>query len=285
VWLFVLWSIVAGAICRTHAVRIARDESLSVGDGLAFSLGNLRSFLLAPLFAALGFGIFLGVTALAGAAGAVPYAGAFLSLVLHPLALVTGLLATLIAIGGVFGFPLMQAALATERNGVLDAVSRTFSYVFTRPVSYLVSVSLVTIVSIVITAFGGMFLVVTGRAMLFGASWNGQETAPFGPGGGMAKGMQFAASGGVLAWPSVPEGMDTATSLGMYVAWAFTALAILALNGFVLSYFVGGLTDTYFLLRREVDGIDDSEIYTEGAEASLGEPLPGEPSPPPARTS
>jgi hypothetical protein len=64
----------------------------------------------------------------------------------------------------------------------------------------------------------------------------------------------------------------------IYVSWGVTVLAALVVHGWVLSYFVGGLTDTYFLLRREVDGIDDGEVYTEGAEATLGEPVAGEPS-------
>jgi hypothetical protein len=65
--------------------------------------------------------------------------------------------------------------------------------------------------------------------------------------------------------------------MSVYVAWAFTAFAAILIHGYVLSYFVGGITDTYFLLRREVDGIDDGEVYAEDAQASLGEPLPGEP--------
>jgi hypothetical protein len=161
-------------------------------------------------------------------------------------------------------------------------VSRTFSYVFTRPVSYLVSVALVTIVSGVVAAFGTMFVALASRALIFGASWSSDPSAPSDAARSMAQGIGFAAQGGLLALPPVDK-LEGVAAVWVYVAWAFTALAVIAVNGFVLSYFVGGLTDTYFLLRREVDGIDDSEIYTEGAEASLGEPLPGEPAPPPAR--
>jgi hypothetical protein len=279
-WLLVLWSVVAGAIARVYAVRIARDESIGAFDGLAFSLSNLRAFLQAPLFVALAAGLFLGLAALAGAGSAIPGVGAFLEIVLHPLALVAGLIVVVMAAGGIFGFPIMQAALATERNGTLDAISRTFSYVFTKPVAYIVSVSIVTFVSTVISFFGAAFIGITQRAMMFGAGWNADPSAPIDAQRAIRDGIGLGASrDGVLGFPQVIEKLEGVPHLWIYVAWAFTVLASLAVNGWVLSYFVGGTTDTYFLLRREVDGIDDGEVYTEGAEATLGEPLAGEPAP------
>lgn len=283
-WMLVLWSLVAGAISRVYAVRIARDESIGAGDGLAFSISNLRAFLQAPLFVAAAAGFFLGLVALAGAGSAIPGVGPFLEIVLHPLALVAGLILTVIAAGGIFGFPVMQAALATEKNGTLDAISRTFSYVFTKPVAYIVSVSMVTLVSGVIMAFGGAFIGLTQRAMMFGAQWSADPSAPIDARRAIGDGIGFGASGdGVLGWPHVVERVQGLPHGWIYVAWAFTVLAALAVHGYVLSYFVGGLTDTYFLLRREVDGIDDGEVYTQGAEATLGEPLPGEPATPEAK--
>lgn len=277
VWMLVLWSVVAGAISRVYAVRIARDESIGAGQGLAFSIANLRAYLQAPLFVAAAAGFFLGLAALAGAASAIPGAGPFLEIVLHPLALVAGLVVLVIALGGIFGFPVMQAALATERNGTLDAISRTFSYVFTKPVAYLVSVVLVTVVAGVISAFGAAFLGIVERAMVFGASWASDPAAPIDAGRAIGAGINVGMqSGGVLGWPHTDK-FDGLPLVWVYVAWAFTALATIVVNGYVLSYFVGGLTDTYFLLRREVDGIDDTEVYVEGAEATLGEPLAGEP--------
>jgi hypothetical protein len=279
-WLLVLWSVVAGAIARVYAVRIARDESIGATDGLAFSFANLRAFLQAPLFVAAAAGLFLGLAALAGAGSAIPGVGAFLEILLHPLALVAGLIVVVMAAGGIFGFPIMQAALATERNGTLDAISRTFSYVFTKPVAYIASVSIVTLVSSVILAFGGAFIGITQRAMTFGAGWNADPSAPIDAERAIRDGTIFGASGdGVLGWPHVVEKLDGVPHVWIYVSWAFTVIAALAVHGWVLSYFVGGLTDTYFLLRREVDGIDDGEVYTEGAEATLGEPLAGEPAP------
>jgi hypothetical protein len=273
-WLLVLWSIVAGAVSRVYAVRIARDESIGAGDAVAFSVGNLASFVKAPLFVAAAAAFFFGLAALAGAGTAIPTAGAFLGVVLHPLALLAGLVVTIIAVGGIFGLPVMHAALATERNGALDAISRTFSYVFTRPVAYVVAVGIVAAVAAVIVQFGLAFVGLATRAMQFGGSWN-QDAV-----GALGSGATFALQpGGVMGWPhfSNPESVPLAAAVGVYVAWFVTAAAWTLINGFALAYFVGGLTDTYFLLRRDVDGIDDSEVYVEGETQSLGDPIVGEP--------
>jgi hypothetical protein len=281
VWLLALWTIVAGAIARVYAVRIARDESIGAGDALAFSLSNLAASVKAPLFAAAAAALALGVAALAGAGSAVPGAGPFLEILLHPLALLAGLFVVVVAVGGVFGLPVMQAALATERNGALDAISRTFSYVFTRPVAYVVSVGIVTVVAGVISQFGVAFISIATRAMQFGGSWNPDAMNAVGAGAGFA-----LSSNGVMGWPQIehPEAVAGTAIVGVYVAWAFTAAAWTLINGFVVSYFVGGLADTYFMLRREVDGIDDAEVYIEGEEASFGDPVVGEPVPPGAKS-
>lgn len=280
VFLLVLWSVVAGAISRVYAVRFARDESIGAGDGLAFSFGNLKAFLMAPLFVATAAALCLGVAALAGAGSAIPGAGPFLQIVLHPLAIVASLLALVLAIGGVFGLPMTQAALATERNGFLDAVSRTYSYVFTRPVSYVVCVGIVTGVAGVIAAFGNAFQLMTLRAMTFGASWAADSTAPIDAPRALFGGIAFGVTPeAALGWPQV-EKVSGLPLVWIYVAWAFSVLTAAIVNGFVLSYFVGGLTDTYFLLRRDVDGIDDSEVFVEGAHAKLSDPLPDEPARP-----
>lgn len=275
-WMLVLWSVIAGAIARIYAVRIARDESIGVRDALGFSFGNLKQYVLAPLFVAAAAVFFLGLAALAGALSAIPGLGPFVQVVAHPLALVAGLTVVVLAIGGLFGLPVMQAALAAERNGTLDAISRTFSYVFTRPVAYFLSAGLVSLVGGVIGRFGIAFIDVTTRALRFGAGWN---SASSGMDAERAIGLGAMAGKDDLAlfsWPHV-VGASGVTAVGFYVAWFMTALAAVAVHGYVLSYVLGGLTDIYFMLRRDVDGIDESEVYAEGAEPSLGSPVAGEP--------
>ena len=270
-WMLVLWALVAGAIARIYAVRIARDESIGVSDAYGFALRNLRQSVSAPLFVAAAAIFFFGLAALAGVLSAIPGLGPFVQVVAHPLALVAGLIVTVIAVGGLYGLPVMQAALATERNGTLDAISRTFSYVYTRPVLYAISAGIVTFVCGLIGMFGGAFLAMTTRAMQFGAGWNTDSSSAIDL-GSIAGRSEWA----LFGWPEARY-VSGVWAVAFYVAWIMTALAALLVNGFLVSYFIGGLTDIYFMLRKDVDGIDEGEVYVEGAEPSLGTPVAGEP--------
>lgn len=270
-----LWSVIGGALSRVHAKRIARDESEGVFDALVFSLGSLRGFLMAPLFVAAAAAFFIALNVLAGMAVSIPWAGPVLQLVLHPLALIGGAVITVIALGGVFGLPIMHAALVTERNGTLDAISRTFSYLFTRPVQFLAGCAVVFVISALLWQCGMWFLTITGETLLAGA-----RIVSGGEAGGaaaaqsaqavLAQGMQ---TGLALSWPTDVE-LATPQWLSFHVSWLFGYAARLLVQGAVLSYIVGGLTDVYFLLRGEVDGIEDSEIYVEDEGLSLGDPVP-----------
>ena len=136
VWFFLIWSFFAQAIHRIASLRIARDEGLSIGEALKFAASNWVTVLLAPVIIALTITFFFGCNALAGAVIAIPWVGQVLALILVPLTVISTLLILLVALGGVFGLPLIGAAAAWERNGSLDAISRAFSYLFARPLQF-----------------------------------------------------------------------------------------------------------------------------------------------------
>ncbi len=271
--LFLLWSIVGGALARMHAVRIARDESLPWDEGYAFAFANLRSFVGAPAFVAVVALLLFGATALAGLASTAPAVGPALQAVLQPLAFVSGLFFTILLAGGVFGLPILHAAVATERNGLLDAVSRLYSYVFTRPVAFVAG-------GVLVFAFGGLLAqfadwftkLATIDIMNFGAQRDVATQR------GLAIGYAAARQFGL---PRVPEGSPPISDAAMWVSFAWSALVNLLVRGFVLSYVVGGFTDLYSHLREEVDGTPRSEVYLGDEPApELGEPLAGEPAAP-----
>jgi len=268
--LLLVWSIIGGALARVHAVRIARDRSIRWDDAYAFSFANLRAFVQAPLFVLLAVVLFFALEAAAGAAIAIPWAGPVLQIVLQPAAFVAGLLVTIMVLGGVFGFPLLQSAIAVERNGTLDAVSRTYSYAFTRPVLYIAGGALVFAVGGIIAAVGGWFVeAVTLRGLVLGASWSADAPKA------IVAGYQAAREFG---FPGTVDELATPARVTQWVSWGWSVVLLFALRGFVLSYVVGGLTDLYFLLRQEVDGTPTSEVYLDDEpELDLGEPLPGEP--------
>ena len=127
IWFLLVLSIFGGAICRVVALRIARDESAGVKEALTFAMSNLRSYVQIPLVLGIAIFIFWGCNWLAGVVIGVPFLGWILFLVLYPLAILSGLIILLIAVGGLLGLFLMVAAISTEKNGTLDAISRAFS--------------------------------------------------------------------------------------------------------------------------------------------------------------
>ena len=269
--LLVVWSLISGVLSRMYALRIARDETEELDDAVLFVGRNVRGFLLAPLFIVGAAALFAVLTMLGGAASAIPHVGGVLQIVLHPLTLLSSVAVLVITVGGVFGLPLLHAALSTERNGTLDAVSRTYSYAFTRPVAYGVGLVITAAVSTVIWQFGHWFVDwVWVQGFAQGA---GLTEAAFGDGAGASAGAAEAIgrgfhAGRLLSWPDGAGLAGTGARINMWVTWLFTGLAIAVVRGTVVSYVVGAFTDIYFQLRGEVDGTDESQVYVAGTEAA-----------------
>ncbi len=128
-WLFAVWGICGGAICRIVAVRIARMEQAGVGAAIAFSLRNASSLMVAPFIPFGGMAFCSVMLAGFGVLYWVPAAGSVLGGVLFVIPLGLGLIMTLLAVAIVVGWPLLQAAVAAGAEDSLDAVSRSFGYV------------------------------------------------------------------------------------------------------------------------------------------------------------
>lgn len=266
--LLVVWSVVGGAIARVYALRKARDQSTPFDEALGFSLSNLRSFLQAPVFILAAGGMFAALVAVCGSVSAIPWAGPALQIAAQPLSLVFALVTAVIGIGLVFGAPILTAGLAVERNGSLDAVSRTFSYVWTRPVTFGLSSLLVLAVAGVVEVVGGWVLGIAHTLFLLGASWVDAALVP--------KLAEAFTAAWTLASPAT-AGLDGSEAASVWVGWAVTAVAGLLVRGFAVSYIVGGMVDVYFILREEVDLVPTSVVYVEGDGASLGEPVSAKP--------
>ena len=126
IWFFGVWSFFGQAIHRIVSLRIARDEGLTLLEAFKFSTKNWVTVLLAPVIIGVAIAFFYFCNFLAGVAISIPVLGQILALILIPLTAISTLLILLIALGGIFGLPLIGAAAAWERNGSLDAISRTF---------------------------------------------------------------------------------------------------------------------------------------------------------------
>lgn len=259
------------ACCRIAALRLARDEGLGLGEAVGFAVSGLGATLGAFAFMAGAMGFFYACNALAGLLSGVPGVGPLLMVVLFPLVLLSGLVLFLLAFGSLFGLPLVLAGLAVERNGALDAVSRGFSYVFSRPVLFFFyGITVYAIATLLLTcslAMEGLIAWSFTHWFPDGESWQALSRA-------------VERSGSAIRAVKLPDftGVGGSAALGGWVAWLFGTGFHLALMGWVVYYFFGGATAAYVSLRRDVDGTEDEEIWIEGeSDGTFGEPERPEP--------
>ncbi len=165
--LIVIWSYFGGAICRIAAYEIAKDgERIETAKALKFASKKFWSFFWAPLICVIGFAFFFLCNFLGGAIGKVldiiPYVGiigAPLVSILLPLAILSGFIMTLILLGTVAGSSLFAPAVAAEGTDSFDAVSRGFSYVYSRPWHYIGYQTLSAVYGYICIAFVILFTV------------------------------------------------------------------------------------------------------------------------------
>ncbi|MBV8881797.1 MAG: hypothetical protein JO332_17700, partial [Planctomycetaceae bacterium] len=136
-----IWSYFGGAIARIAAYEIAKDgERIETRKALQFAKRKFWSFFWAPLICVIGFFFFAICNYAGGLVGSVldfAKIGSPLVALLLPLALLSGFIMTLICVGTVTGLPLFAPAVAAEGTDSFDAVSRGFSYVYSRPWHYI----------------------------------------------------------------------------------------------------------------------------------------------------
>jgi hypothetical protein len=267
-----IWALFGGAIARTAALHAAREEKISIPQALRFSASKFFSFFTAPLIPLviiLILGLLLG---LAGLGLGVPGLGIVLS-VLAVLGLVVGGIIAFLTIGLVAGSPLMYPTIAVEGSDSFDAISRSFSYIFSRPWRY----GLYTIVAAIYGAACYLFvrlfayLVLTSSRLfvghgLFGGGLTTWSASQLGEGGNkldlmwaqpsfdtLARGINFPA----MNW------LDSTAALFINLWVYLVAGMVLA---FVLTYFISAYTTIYYLLRRKVDATDLDDVYVEEPE-------------------
>ena len=293
-WFLSVWAFFSQGICRITALRIARDEGMSLGEALKFSWKNWPSLLWVPLIVAGAIGIFAALNTLGGLVLSIPFLGQLASIVIIPLAAISTLAILLVALGGIIGMPLISAAAAWECNGSLDAVSRTFSYVFARPLQYFWNFFLIFLFTGVILLIGHWFTYTLVETVDLGVIPDNLQVLTVAPEQSQAnenwkdfdagtqslvQDLEVATgydSGGraPLVQPfardiSVVKHADWSHKLTALMWWVMLNLTWIGFTGFALFYLLGGATSVYADLRADVDGTEEDEIYVENDDADL----------------
>lgn len=135
-----IWSVVGGWIARHELLARQPGEPYTTAEPIepgptGLVRRRLKDFFLGCPTVLCMCGVFLLPVALAGGLNHLGGLGAILVAVLLPVVLVADLLLVCVAIGLV-AWPLMPVTLAAENSDTFDALSRAYSYSYTRPLRF-----------------------------------------------------------------------------------------------------------------------------------------------------
>lgn len=261
-WLLIaafIWAYFGGAITRIAAVEIAKDERIETQQAAEFARKKMGSYFWSFFACGIGFLFFFLCVFLVALVGRIPWGiGDWLGIALAvflPLAILSGFIMALIAVGTALGFPLFYPAISAEGTDSFDAISRGFSYLYSRPAHYVVY-------QLVTAAFGVVsFAVVAGFGYLM------LELTVFAAKLGMGQHFQhyLDLSSGTAPLGSVPLAFQIAGVI--FTMWVLLTKGLIF--AYVPSYVLSAQTMLYFLLRKKVDGIEMSEVYEEREEEAF----------------
>ena len=132
-----VWIVCGGMICRIVAVRLTIDESESMGSLLLFLRKRGIGLISSPLLMLIGLLCCFLPVKIAGWMLAVPFLN-YVVAIFFPIPFFFACLTIILALAGGVGFMLLFAAVSTDGSDGFDAISRMFSYVYQRPLHYLV---------------------------------------------------------------------------------------------------------------------------------------------------
>jgi hypothetical protein len=253
-WGAAVWAFFGAALCRTAAVRLAADEQIGMGAALRYASRKWPAYFAAPLLPVCGV-VLATIPVLVLGWIMQSNWGLVLGGILWPLVLVAAFLMAVLLLGLLFGWPLMWAAISAEGTDSFDALSRTYAYVFQRPLRYLFYVIVASVIG-----WLGWILV---REFAAGVVWLGYWAA------GWGCGQETIAS---ILNPG-PELSDVGRfGAGMIRFWA-GCVKMLAV-GYCFSYFWTASASVYFLLRRDVDATEMDEVFLDADAAEQESPPP-----------
>ncbi|UCF00084.1 MAG: hypothetical protein JSV82_03180 [Planctomycetota bacterium] len=259
-------SIAGGAVCRIAALHFARGEKPGLTEALRFSTKKFVSFFTTPL-APVGIMLFIGLFIfLLGLIGNIPRAGELIMGILMLLALIAGALIAVVLVGTVAGFNLMFPAIAYDGSDCFDAISRSFSYVYSKPWQ----MGFYTAIAAVYGAICYTFVRFFAFLLLWAARWFLQF-------GVWVDSSSKEANKLAAIWP-MPTFVDLYNSSGLAtVNWSESIAALLIylvsllviglVVSFIISFYFSANTIIYSLMRKRVDDTALDDIYTPSDEA------------------
>jgi hypothetical protein len=274
--ILVFVSFFGGAAARIAAVQFARDEKISLKEALQFAWRKKLSFIVSPLIPGVIIFVIVLVTALVSLVMNIPV-GELLAAATLWLALIGGLIMALVLVGTVAGAGLMHPTIAVEGSDAFDAISRSFSYIYSRPWTAgfyaVITIGYGAITYAFVRFFVWLMLFMTHFAVGLGVFAKRPIDQPVDSPRLMSKlEAMWATPGYDNLYSRHPEFMNLPTeNLTSYAIGLYVYIVLFAMAAYVLSYFYSSLTIIYYLLRNHVDATDLDDVYLEEPEEEFTE--------------
>jgi hypothetical protein len=277
-WLLALWAFPGAVITRRAVVQLATDAPPGILHLCAFAARRYLWYFLAPLVPVLGLlllalpiALLLGLPLRLSLGG-----GSILAGVLWIFVALASLVALWLVGGLMFGWPLMWPTISAERDGdVFEAFSRSFAYVYAKPLHYFFYV-------LVAAAFGALCWAVVESAAAI-VEWFGFWSLGWGSGGARAETLRAAALAAARSdRAALPE--ESLVRFGATLIGAVLVLIRAVAIAFRYTFFFSVASAIYLLLRHDVDQKEMDEVHVESdprpapTRATELEPTPAAPS-------
>ena len=312
-WGIVVWAFFGGIITRLAAVELTGKERTSLKGAVQFVVDRYIHYILSPSAPIAIILVMMLAMMLVGFVALIPFVGEILIYGLGLPFLILGGIAMAVVMVGLIAYPMMYPTLSTEGTDTFDAFSRSYSYIFQAPWSYL----WYWLVAIAYGAVVTLFVLFIGSLAVYMAKWSVSQ-APlteytnrkpdylfqytpetFGWKELMLKGgpleltersKKDELTGRVVrtyetANPAIADEYKLGTywygRIGAGMASFWMVLLLLAMIGFSYSYFWSAATMIYLLMRKKVDETELDELFVEEkpfAPADLPPPMPAAPS-------
>ncbi len=255
IWAIGVWAVIGGAITRIAALALARESRLGFLGGLQFGLAKWPAFFLAPILPLVGI---LGLSVVVGVVYGLIMradAGVLIMSVFWPIMLGAGVVMAILLLGLTFGWALMWPTISVEGTDAFDALSRSYSYTFQRPLYYLFYVIVAGVIGLLAATVVLLLVNWTIHMGYWSASW----------GSGAERMSQIILDSN--------EGKQVgAYGVGLAILKFWNGCVILLGSAYLFSYFWSAATNIYFLLRQKVDGAEPDNIAVDPEQESFSLP-------------
>jgi hypothetical protein len=290
VWELFVWAVFGGAIARIAALKFTRDEAPDFPGALRHSISKISSYSMAPLLALGGAAVFGVQLAILGWVMQLDFL-AMVAGFAWPFVLLLGLLMAILLIGALAGWPLMWATVGVEGTDAFDALSRSYAYVYQRPLRllwYALFAAVLAAVSMFIVKLFATSAISLGN---WAVSWGlddetFRDVVTLLPGervGTPAVGEVQAVAPGELAAPPLtaadgpalvpaatvevaevkPEQLTGTQWMAAKAIRFWKSLLGALAAGYQAGFLFVAAVGVYLLLRKDIDGAEMDEVYVE----------------------